>query len=237
MAAIDFHTHILPRIDDGSKNREMSIQMIADTANAGIAYVVATPHFYADQMRIHSFIERRDRAYRVIADDLDKAGIRMIPGAEVAYFSGMHRAEDLEKLCFGYGNTRIMMLEMPFRAWTANDLDEVEMLIRGGYHIMIAHLDRFYQFQTDKGMIPALMELPVTIQINAEALLNHKTRGQMLKLFKAGKAHVLGSDCHNITGRPQNIGVVRQIIAEKYGNEKLKQIDRYGLELFRKYKR
>ena len=42
---IDFHTHILPKMDDGSKSTEESIAMLKMQAEQGIRWVVVTPHF------------------------------------------------------------------------------------------------------------------------------------------------------------------------------------------------
>ena len=42
---VDFHTHILPGIDDGSDSVECSIEMLKQEAEQGISHVVATPHF------------------------------------------------------------------------------------------------------------------------------------------------------------------------------------------------
>ena len=42
---VDFHSHVLPGIDDGSKDPEMSLQMLCMLAKQGITHVVATPHF------------------------------------------------------------------------------------------------------------------------------------------------------------------------------------------------
>lgn len=41
----DFHTHILPAIDDGSKSVAESIEMLTALSEQGISRVVATPHF------------------------------------------------------------------------------------------------------------------------------------------------------------------------------------------------
>ena len=46
---IDFHSHILPGIDDGSKNTQMSLAMIEEEKKQGVHTIVATPHFYADE--------------------------------------------------------------------------------------------------------------------------------------------------------------------------------------------
>lgn len=42
---IDFHTHILPGIDDGSRNVEMSLRMLAAQREQQVDEIVATPHF------------------------------------------------------------------------------------------------------------------------------------------------------------------------------------------------
>ena len=48
---IDFHTHILPGMDDGSNSIEESLAMLQAEGDAGIERVVFTPHFYASQNR------------------------------------------------------------------------------------------------------------------------------------------------------------------------------------------
>ena len=42
---IDVHSHILPKIDDGSKSVEMSIEMMKQSYAQGIDTMIATPHF------------------------------------------------------------------------------------------------------------------------------------------------------------------------------------------------
>ena len=42
---IDFHTHILPGMDDGSSSIEESLAMLQAEGDAGIERVVFTPHF------------------------------------------------------------------------------------------------------------------------------------------------------------------------------------------------
>ncbi|MBQ6421826.1 MAG: capsular polysaccharide biosynthesis protein [Clostridia bacterium] len=225
---IDFHCHILPGIDDGSKNPDMTREMLNVSRRQGIGTVVATPHFYADSMRISGFLERRKAAYEATLPLAEAAGIRIIPGAEVAFFPGISRAEGIDRLTIG--DTGMMLIEMPFRAWSGRDLDEVERILQD-MEVCIAHLERFYQFQTDKGIIPALLEMPVCVQVNAECLLDRRTRKIPLKLFKNGQAHLLGSDCHNLESRPQNLAEGRAVIAAKCGAAVLEEIDALGEEI------
>ncbi|MBQ8395535.1 MAG: capsular polysaccharide biosynthesis protein, partial [Oscillospiraceae bacterium] len=59
---IDFHTHVLPKIDDGSSSLKESIGMLRLEAEQGIETVVATPHFYANHDSPEAFLERRKMA-------------------------------------------------------------------------------------------------------------------------------------------------------------------------------
>lgn len=226
---IDFHSHILPGIDDGSRNREMSVQMLQAAAEQGIDVMVATPHFYADSMSIERFLRHREEALQKVLSCQRQEQILIICGAEVAFFSGISRAEGIEQLRIG--DTNLMLLEMPFRAWSDRDLYEVERLVGRGLTPVIAHVERFYPFQKDKGMISALMEMPVYIQMNAECLLSWRSRRLPVKLFRTGAAHLLGSDCHNVSSRPQNLAEGRAILERKAGRDCLEEMDRLGAAL------
>ena len=59
---IDLHSHILPEMDDGSKDAEMSHKMLDEMAAQGVKTVAATPHFYATRDLPEAFLERRAKA-------------------------------------------------------------------------------------------------------------------------------------------------------------------------------
>ena len=58
----DFHSHILPGIDDGSQSVEESVELLQMEAAQGIRHVVATPHFYPQHDDLDRFLEKRDHA-------------------------------------------------------------------------------------------------------------------------------------------------------------------------------
>ena len=61
---IDFHSHILPGIDDGSKDPEMSLKMVAALQEQGVDTVCATSHFYAMERSPQRPDERIQSLYR-----------------------------------------------------------------------------------------------------------------------------------------------------------------------------
>jgi protein-tyrosine phosphatase len=69
---IDFHTHVLPGIDDGSRDIAMTERMLEMEMEQGITRVIATPHFYAHRRSVDSFLERRSAAYEEVQKLLDK---------------------------------------------------------------------------------------------------------------------------------------------------------------------
>lgn len=227
-AVIDFHSHILPGIDDGSKTAEMSAQILELSKEQGIGTIAATPHFYAGQMALDTFLEKRRAAFLKIRDVADRCGISLLLGAETAFFPGIGNADAVRQLAIS--GTSLLLLEMPFREWNSRDIKELEHLLTRGLTPLLAHVERFLPFQRDRRLIEELYSLPILAQVNAGALLDWRTRRLALRLFCLNRAHLLGSDCHNVSTRPQNLVRGRNVIAKKLGSRRLLQIDQLGKE-------
>ena len=98
----DFHTHVLPKMDDGSSGTEESLDMLRAAAAQGIAAVVATPHYYAKREAPEKFLERRQASYRRLREVIESQGAaELLPelylGAEVKMFSGIGSLELLSE--------------------------------------------------------------------------------------------------------------------------------------------
>ena len=160
----DFHTHILPGIDDGSQDLDMTGRMLRAEKKQSVDLIVATPHFYADQMAVDSFLENRTRAMEATAR-MRQASKEALPeivvGAEVYYFQGMGRAEAMHRLTVA--DTDTILVELPFEQWDEAVLRDVESLIRRQrLNVVLAHIERYPQFQKDRDVWKRLMALPVT---------------------------------------------------------------------------
>ena len=71
---IDWHSHILPAMDDGSRDAEESRLMPELLKAQGIQTVVATPHFYANEESVETFLQRRHDSYeRLLAKGMPSA--------------------------------------------------------------------------------------------------------------------------------------------------------------------
>ncbi len=230
MSVIDFHSHILPDMDDGSRNAQVSFDMCQANAAAGVDVVVATPHFYACEDRVDAFLERRDVSFKRLQKKAASCGIQMIAGAEVAFFTGISRADQIAALTLG--DTNLLLLELPFQAWDAAILREVEMLtLREHFQLIFAHLERYLKIPGNQSGIRTILKMPAYVQINAESLLDRHKRKHLLGMFRKGQAHLLGSDSHGMHRRPPNLGEGRRILERELGWDFMNQIDELGSRL------
>lgn len=228
MKVIDFHSHILPGVDDGSESVETSLAMLRMAAEQGIERVIATPHFYPQQDSPDRFLERRREAMKRLRDAMgeDNAFPEITLGAEVYYFRGMSESDQLPRLTID-GKSSIL-IEMPMSPWTEEMYRELEAIwtMRGILPI-IAHIDRYIRPLHTYGIPERLAQLPVLVQANAEFFLQKRTAGMALRMLKADKIHLLGSDCHNITSRKPDLGQALQLIRRKLGEDVLQRIETY----------
>lgn len=226
---IDFHTHMLPFMDDGSKSVSESLYMLRTSYEMGVDTMVSTPHYYSFHEDISSFINRRARQKGILMQQLawENAVPNIVLGAEVTFFYGMSRERGVHKLCIE--NTDAMLLEMPFSEWSSLTLKEIKSLITlQGITPILAHVERYFPYLLQKNMLDQLIGLGVLLQTNGEALICSPQKHKVLKLLCAEKIHLLGSDCHNMSSRPPNLRSATDVIIKELGGSVLQRMDQAG---------
>lgn len=229
---IDFHSHILPGIDDGSADVQESIAMLRMEAEQGITHVIATPHFYAHSDSPGHFLEKRKKAEMLLREEMTKQdGLPQVSiGAEVYFFPGISDSDIISQLTI-HGESYIL-LEMPQSPWTDRMYREMaDIRNKQGITPIIAHVDRYISPFRTHHIPERLEELPVLVQANASFFLHRSTRSMAMRMLRKGQIHLLGSDCHSITVRPPNLGKAIQRIERQLGKDALVQIASYQREV------
>ena len=226
MSVTDFHTHILPCIDDGSKSVQDSANMLQNQAEQGIKRVVAVPHFYANHDNPQRFLENREKSKKMLGDllceSLELPEIKV--GAEIYFFEGISDCEFLRKMAIE--DTNCVMIEMPMKHWSERNLAElVGIYQKQNLTPIIAHVDRYVKLFTARKTFAMLSKLPVKIQVNATFFIRPMTRRLALSLLKQGKIHLIGSDCHNIDIRPPNVAQALEIIRNSLGERAISYLE------------
>lgn len=223
-AVIDFHTHILPCLDDGSSSAAMSAKMLTTLHEQGADTVCLTPHYYAGREEIPAFLERRDQALTELKAVLPSDSPRLMLGAEVAYFPAISQCRMLDALCFRQTDT--LLLEMPYACWTQLQVQEViSLVLDRKVQVVLAHPERFLFDSANRKSLEKLLQLPVGLQVNAQTLIHWTTRRQGLNLLKKAKFPLLGTDCHDLDRRNPELEKARKVIRRRLGQAFLKRMD------------
>ncbi len=226
----DFHSHILPEVDDGSRSVEESLLMIKALAEQGIDRIIATPHFYANDESVNDFLGRRQKAYDKLTNTCLSGMPSVIQGAEVRYYDGISRLSDLKSLCIQ--GTKLLLLEMPFVKWTEYTLRELSDISSDGkVTLVLAHIDRYLKFQKPDVWY-RLADSGILMQLNSSYVNGFFTSHKAINLFKKGAVHFLGSDCHNMNDRAPDIGKAFHTIEKKLGTNFKSGFDDYINEFF-----
>lgn len=226
---IDFHSHILPGIDDGCANVEESAAILSMLKEQGIDIVAATPHFDPTEEPSANFIQKRKAAAEALAAHLgDAPHPRILLGAEVAYFSGISRMQELKDLRLE--GSPILLLEMPMGRWSDYTVEElIRISCYGGFRLLLAHIERYIAYQP-AAVWSKLLEHGVLMQVNATYFLGALTRGRALRMLKRGEIHAIGSDSHSVKYRPPKIGEAMAVIQKRLGENGVSLAESLGEE-------
>ncbi len=226
---IDWHCHILPGMDDGSRDTDESFALLKMLSEQEIDTAIATPHFYANNESVHDFIERRQKAYKnlmcFVADEMP----RILLGAEVRYYSGIGKLPELDRLCIE--GSKLLLVEMPMEKWTEYTVRElIEISNARGVKLILAHIERYLPLQS-REVWRGLYEAGIMMQVNASFFAEFATRRKALAALGKGEIHMIGSDCHSIKYRPPHLDRAYEIIRKKSGDEFVNHFVEYGYSL------
>ena len=191
---IDMHTHILPNVDDGSKDIETSIAMIEKEIHDGVTDIILTPHVQSRATKANT--KKRLAQFEILKDEVikRKLNIRLHLGAEIMYHS--HIDTNYSKYQFGEEN--YVLVEFSTKALTP--VEEICYDIKAmGYQVIVAHIERYaYLTITD---IEKIRGTGAFIQVNASAILNKDklaSKKIVKQLIKYKLIDIVATDAHNM---------------------------------------
>ena len=215
---VDFHTHILPKMDDGARDVKTSVEMLKTLYDQGVTHCVLTPHYMNDSESVEHFIARREESYEALKKACQGQKIPKIAlGAEV-YLNKEISNDDLKPLCMG--NSNIIMLEFPsskFQYWMIDEIEHIAF--EQNIDIMFAHVDRLLDYFTPSQLEQVFGFEDFIYQINNISLRSLKKRLAFYHYYSKEMPIVLGSDSHDIKHRaPDFSKSMRRIKCFPYGN-------------------
>lgn len=218
MRYVDFHTHIIPKIDDGARNLDEAIHMLASAYESGAETVVLTPH-YLGQESIADFCSLRNQKIADLKQAMKKDDGRfpaVISGAEVFLNSALSENDDVRMLCIE--GTDTILLELPYTSWSKWHIQEVYHLIaRQDLTPVIAHIERYLRGPKDIEKLDRLISVGAKFQVNASSFFTFSGRRVISTLARQGLISAIASDCHNETTRSSNISHPLRAMEKRLG--------------------
>tara|TARA_Y100000748_G_scaffold303978_1_gene311117 strand:- start:657 stop:1442 length:786 start_codon:yes stop_codon:yes gene_type:complete len=217
---IDFHNHLIPNIDDGSKSIEMSIDMLKKAEKEGTTVVVNTVHFQHPKMdylnTAHTFILQETDKMRLEIKKHDLS-IDLLSSAEIYY---------QENLCDLINNpltiigSKYMLIEFhPLIIPKSYEQVFYNLQIEGITPI-IAHPERYVKVQKNIDIAKKWVDKGYILQINCGSLLGSfgiKIKKTAFDLFNNGLCHIVGSDAHNDARRNFCMNDCLEFISGQFG--------------------
>lgn len=220
---IDSHCHLLPGIDDGAKNPDMSLTMAAVAANSGIRGIICTPH------HLNGVFVNPRTALLPLLDEyrqrLADAGIdvNLHAGSELHLVPELP-AQVLNGEALTYADRgRAILLELPKSTIPLGAETVIEQLLYHGITPVIAHPERNTQLLRHPDRVGEWVQWGCKLQLTAQSCSG--AFGQNLRRLsrhwcRLGWVHLIASDAHRPSGRsPDTLVAGRAAIAEWLGEE------------------
>ena len=211
---IDLHSHILPRLDDGSQSVEESLAMAQLAVECGVHAMVATPHC------VHGRAREVYSGWSMLREALEDEEIplRVYLGMEILGTADTAQLLQEGQL-FTINGSRYPLIEFPFRASVREITDVLESVIQAGFQPLVAHPERYECVYEDPGCINTWKKLGCLFQVNRGSLMGRfggSAQDMAFSLVERGFATVIASDAHSARMRTPWLWDVYGLLAEEF---------------------
>ena len=194
----DIHSHVLPGIDDGSPNTDVSIALLEAMKSWGIDSIIATPHIAEESF---------ENTPQTIKKAYDKLSVRMLDmGVDMnVKFSAEYRIDNRFRKMFEDDELIIipndyLLIENSFVQPPIDLKNIIYELQLEDIKPVLAHPERYGYYQRKKEIYEELFESGCEFQINLLSLAGYYgDREKETALWLANKGYIsfVGSDLHH----------------------------------------
>lgn len=194
---IDTHCHIIPNIDDGSRDEECSLRQLLEMDSGGISHAYLTSHYFKGHYEYsrEEYLAKLESLQRAVT--AAGAKIKLLPGFEIFLQPNILQDVQAKNLCLG--DSKYILIESELNGLPPDFHINVYPLLRAGYRPILAHAERYVSIMKHPLEAQSLVERNLYLQVNSGSLLGQygeKVKETAWLLIKYGWAHVLGSDDH-----------------------------------------
>lgn len=223
---IDFHTHILPNIDDGSRSIDETFNLIKEAKEVGFEGIVLTSHYIENYYETD--VPERDVWVKAITENLQAKGIEtnLYLANEIYISDNMMRLLE-EGKASTINNSCYVLFELPLNSEPLNLYDVIYSLQENKLIPILAHPERYSYVQKEPELVYDLIEKGCLMQANYGSIIGQygvKAEFIVRKFFENNMIHFLGSDVHRQNSIYPKIPFALEKIREIVGEQKLEEL-------------
>ena len=226
MVLVDIHCHILPGIDDGSKNWDTSIKLAKAAVKDGVTHAICTPHTLNGRYTNHKddIIWLTD-LYQQKLDEA-KIPLTVFPGQEVRLSGDLIDALDQDDILFCDEDGTYMLLEFPSDDVPTYAQDTIFKVMQRGITPIIVHPERNKKILEEPTVLQELIEQGCLVQITASSYMGtfgKKIEEMSRKFIEAGQCACFASDAHDLPKRQYQYSEALKKLSKEFGSDLAQQ--------------
>ena len=205
---VDLHSHLIWGIDDGSKSREMTINMLKQAAEGGTKKLVLTPHYFPGYYdKSIDEVREKTKEISLLTKELG-LDIEIYCGQEI-YFNEKILENFEDKLIGTLNDSRYMLIELNIRSFQIEEVTEIlyELQLKGIVPV-IAHPERYHKFIKNPSLVNEFIKEGFLFQLNIGSITGAfgKEVKKTAEIFLKNNIYsFFGSDAHRDEDRNPNM--------------------------------
>lgn len=219
---IDLHCHILPGVDDGPSNSELSLEMVKQAVSLGITDVFATPHHLNGQFEN----TKTEILHRIVTFNSflqqENISITVHPGQEIRIHQKIFTSLEQDELLTLGNRGQYLLLELPSNEVPTYTQTIIYELILKGITPIIVHPERNKILLQNVDILVDLVMDGALVQLTAGSMIGHfgkKVKQFSEKIIQHQLVHFIASDAHNTSSRGNYLKEAYEVISKLYGIE------------------
>lgn len=222
MVLVDIHCHILPGIDDGSKDWQTSMKLAEEAVKDGVTHAVVTPHTLNGKYLNHKKdVIRLTDNFQDMLDDA-KVPLTVFPGMEVRLSGDLLDAIDNDDILYCDEDGTYMLLEFPSDDVPVYAQDTIFQIEQRGITPVIVHPERNNRILKEPEVLASLLHQNCLVQITASSytgLFGKKIEDFSRQLIEAGQGCTFASDAHDLPKREYQLSEAYNKMNSEFGSE------------------
>ena len=224
---IDIHSHIIPGVDDGSRDMETSIALLQMAAESGTTDIIATPHVIDVSTTLTWDAIRRHVETLQKEADAREIPIRIYPGAETELNWDLLELMRKEPGAFCLAGSRYCLMEMPSLMLPPHLEEMVYELQLLDIVPVLAHPERQMQLMEKPEKLLDLLKKGCIAQSNGGSLtgvFGPKVHDNVHRLLNRDMIGFIGSDAHNLRYRNTDLKAAREKLINHWGDDRAREL-------------